>query len=177
MQLVNNVLSSFYFERLKNYFDDGSKTQWVYEKNVVSKEREEYDPAFHKAIFINEKVFDSFVFENCLHILGNCCDKLDLKINTVLQARSFLTLPIKSNDTRYPHVDLHYPHSVCLYYLDSCEEENAKTYFYDCENNLIYSQQPIANTAIVFDGSTLHASGFPDKNHRRIININFQPCI
>lgn len=176
MEIINNVLSSLAFQRLETYFLT-ERCQWSYKYNATFSDAKDPDPGFHRSISYQDEINDSFLFENCIHILGNSCDKTNFKIDKILQSRSFMTMNFGESSGPQPHVDFFYPHHVCLYYVTSCPEddEGAKTVFYDKKGNVIAKNTPTANQAVIFDGSIIHASGNPKTGRRIIININFLP--
>lgn len=77
-----------------------------------------------------------------------------------------------------PHVDLKYddgrsvPHMVCLYYIN---DSDGPTYFYSDEGRITHRIEPKKGTAILFDGSIMHAGSNPvNSQYRFAFNINFR---
>jgi hypothetical protein len=77
-----------------------------------------------------------------------------------------------------PHVDLKYedgrsvPHLVCLYYINNAD---GPTYFYDGNGRITHKIEPYKGTAVIFDGSIMHAGSNPvNFPYRFAFNINFR---
>jgi hypothetical protein len=62
---------------------------------------------------------------------------------------------------------------VILYYVN---DSDGDTYFFGKEKDseLVQKITPKKNRAVIFDGSTWHASSLPSKNHRIVINFNLE---
>jgi hypothetical protein len=78
-----------------------------------------------------------------------------------------------------PHVDLKYedgrsiPHLVCLYYIN---DSDGPTYFYSEDGKITHRIDPKKGTAVIFDGSIMHAGSNPVNSPLRFaFNINFRP--
>lgn len=99
---------------------------------------------------------------------------------TLYRVKINITTPMSPYDqfhTQEPHIDLEYDngtpfdHMVCLYYIN---DSDGPTIFY--ENNSKESLiNPKQGTAVIFDGSTVHAGSNPiNTPFRAIVNIDFQ---
>jgi hypothetical protein len=180
MEIIDNVLSSLAFKSLKSHFNS-LNCRWFFLQSATVFEgffdESKEDPAFGLDVFYDEKIIDEHLFLQSLHILGNCCDKTNITVEKIINSRCWLTLPMKNISSAIPHVDLHYPHHVCLYYIDSCDKKDdlAKTTFFDKEGNVLLRHTPVENQAVIFDGSIMHQSGFPSKGVRRVLNMDFLP--
>lgn len=83
----------------------------------------------------------------------------------------------KSYEPQPAHTDLKYddgtdfPHMVCLYYIN---DSDGPTYFYSDEGHISHVIHPKKGTAVIFDGSILHAGSNPvNSQYRFALNINF----
>lgn len=71
------------------------------------------------------------------------------------------------------HIDQEFEHKTILYYVN---DSDGDTLFYDNSDckNVIFSNTPQENTALLFDGDIFHSSAHPSKVKARItININY----
>lgn len=104
--------------------------------------------------------------------LYSITEKLNITIWEILNARVFMMLA-KGNKsiTTYPHVDLNFPHIVCLYYVNDTDGD---TVFYEGDKE-INRVTPKKGRCVIFDGRIYHASSTPTLNDRAIINYNFTP--
>jgi hypothetical protein len=106
------------------------------------------------------------------HIPFLAWDKLgwDFRTVRVINSRAFLQLPSGSEDRPgHVHRDLPYPHTVCLFYVN---DNTAETVFYNDDLEPVTRVKPQRNRAVIFDGSTFHASGIPSASNRIVINFN-----
>ena len=110
---------------------------------------------------------------------------VDIEMDEVLEARSFLQLPLDKNfigkgvDT--PHLDRTEPHLVVLYYVT---DSDGDTIIYDYkskdENDIPYFEdikelkriKPKQGRVVVFNGLHWHTAEQPRNDIRCIININ-----
>jgi len=104
----------------------------------------------------------------------------------VIQSRAFLQLPLNPTFTGdsidSPHLDLHEPHWVFLYYVKDCDGdtviyENKHTggeppYFHELKEAGRIT--PKAGTLVIFDGMHWHTAQQPQNGVRCIINIDIQ---
>lgn len=98
------------------------------------------------------------------------CSKTNKTLQDILYARIFLTMPYDTNlEHHSPHIDLQYPHTVVLYYVNDADGE---TVFFDNDHKVIKRVKPKKGRVAVFDGLTLHSAGIPTSNSRCIVNFN-----
>ena len=175
IQVFDEIVDIFDQEIIKNFLYDTG--QWSFVKDVSVKDNKQQRPGF-KIIF------------NQLHpsidlVLKNTIKKLKLKNPTLLEARSFLQLPLdkkyigKGVDT--PHLDRTIPHWSFIYYV---EDSDGDTIIYDYksknENDIPYFEdikelkriKPKQGTIVAFDGLYWHTAEQPSENKRCIINFN-----
>ena len=175
IQVFDEIVDIFDQEIIKNFLYDTG--QWSFVKDVSMKDNKQQRPGF-KIIF------------NQLHpsidlVLKNTIKKLKLKNPTLLEARTFLQLPL---DKKYigegvdtPHLDRTTPHWSFIYYV---EDSDGDTIIYDYksknENDIPYFEdvkelkriKPKQGTIVAFDGLHWHTAEQPTKNKRCIINFN-----
>ena len=80
-----------------------------------------------------------------------------------------------------PHIDLHHPHTVFLYYINDADGDTV-LYNYKSKNikdipnyediKIIKKVKPKQGRVLVFDGMTWHSSTQPTKGPRCIINFD-----
>ena len=177
IQVFDEIVDIFDQEIIKNFLYDTG--QWSFVKDVSMKDNKQQRPGF-KIIF------------NQLHpsidlVLKNTIKKLKLKNPTLLEARTFLQLPL---DKKYigegvdtPHLDRTTPHWSFIYYV---EDSDGDTIIYDYksknENDIPYFEdvkelkriKPKQGTIVAFDGLHWHTAEQPTKNKRCIINFNIE---
>ena len=125
-------------------------------------------------------------------IVHNACAKLDMVCDRVVQARSFITFPLREElrkDYDNIHVDLMYEHMVCLYYVNNVDgdtylfEEQAdelnrdkitlEEKFKRNDFKVAMKVSPKKGRCLVFNGKRYHSSSGPTTGVRCIINFNF----
>jgi len=99
------------------------------------------------------------------------CDKANVDLHTVERIRAGFFTPVGKELLHSPHIDYDYPHLAMLYYVT---DSDGPTVFYDKDNNIIQTVDPIKGRAVIFDGLIRHASSSPVEARRRVvINYNF----
>lgn len=132
---------------------------------------------------------------NCSRYCGAFFDIFDMfaktagvKIDKVLGARAFWQTPMKNvlkQDKSFYHVDVHYPHNVLLYYVNTSDGPTTllKKKYVDKVPNMPYNVQeevltqvdPVKGRLLHFNGLHYHAGGIPEHDHRVIINVAYLP--
>jgi len=99
---------------------------------------------------------------------------VDQSLN-IIKARSILQLPLntkfRGRSIDMPHVDLHFKHTVYLYYVLDADGD---TIFYNNDNKISHKIKPKKGRLVIFDGSILHTAKQPTKGVRCIINIDLR---
>ena len=175
VQVFDEIVDIFDQEIIKNFLYDTG--QWSFVKDVSMKDNKQQRPGF--------KIMFNQLHPSIDLVLKNTIKKLKLKNPTLLEARTFLQLPL---DKKYigegvdtPHLDRTTPHWSFIYYV---EDSDGDTIIYDYksknENDIPYFEDvkelkritPKQGRVIVFDGLYWHTAEQPTKNKRCIINFN-----
>ena len=175
IQVFDEIVDIFDQEIIKNFLYDTG--QWSFVKDVSMKDNKQQRPGF--------KIMFNQLHPSIDLVLKNTIKKLKLKNPTLLEARTFLQLPL---DKKYigegvdtPHLDRTTPHWSFIYYV---EDSDGDTIIYDYksknENDIPYFEdvkelkriKPKQGTIVAFDGLHWHTAEQPTKNKRCIINFN-----
>ena len=175
VQVFDEIVDIFDQEIIKNFLYDTG--QWSFVKDVSMKDNKQQRPGF--------KIMFNQLHPSIDLVLKNTIKKLKLKNPTLLEARTFLQLPL---DKKYigegvdtPHLDRTTPHWSLIYYV---EDSDGDTIIYDYksknENDIPYFEdvkelkriKPKQGTIVAFDGLHWHTAEQPTKNKRCIINFN-----
>lgn len=105
------------------------------------------------------------------------CGKINAELIQILAARLFITVPHRTKLEHYaPHTDRPEPHLGLIYYVN---DSDGDTLFFEdksIENNwkpkVIERVSPKKGRIVLFDGSHLHAGGYPTNTPRCIVNYN-----
>lgn len=132
-------------------------THWLKHK---SKEESRYYDYFYNNIFLK------FLNKN------------NINHSEVIRAKLNLVTSFKEGVHQTAHVDLKYPHSVFLYYIN---DSDGDTVFFNEKYNGTKQELTVANKispeigkGIVFDGLTYHSPTAPNKYpYRAVLNIDF----
>lgn len=116
-------------------------------------------------------------FGNFSKIPQIVCKKINAELIQILAARLFITVPHKTKLEHYaPHTDRPEPHLGLIYYVN---DSDGDTIFFEdptMENqwkpNIIERVSPKKGRIVLFDGSHLHAGGYPSDTPRCIVNYN-----
>ena len=175
IQVFDDIVDIFDQEIIKNFLYDTG--QWSFVKDVSMRDNKQQRPGF--------KIMFNQLHPSIDLVLKNTIKKLKLKNPTLLEARTFLQLPL---DKKYigegvdtPHLDRTTPHWSFIYYV---EDSDGDTIIYDYksknENDIPYFEdvkelkriKPKQGTIVAFDGLHWHTAEQPTKNKRCIINFN-----
>ena len=133
VQVFDEIVDIFDQEIIKNFLYDTG--QWSFVKDVSMKDNKQQRPGF--------KIMFNQLHPSIDLVLKNTIKKLKLKNPTLLEARTFLQLPL---DKKYigegvdtPHLDRTTPHWSFIYYV---EDSDGDTIIYDYksknENDIPY---------------------------------------
>jgi hypothetical protein len=177
--VIDNIVNELEQLHIKKHlFED---TKWTFIEDVSLKDNlHQRRPGF-KIMFDDVHPLSSY-FET---IINNTAKKIKLKNPELLEARSFLQLPLNKKylgegvDT--PHLDRTEPHLVFLYYVgDSDGDTIIYNYRSKDKNDIPFFEDvkelkritPKQGRVVVFDGLHWHTAEQPTKDVRCIINFN-----
>ena len=195
--VLDNVVSETYQTFLENEFT-GAMIPWYFKKdasynignNQYQDKAAQTTPACGNMFF---NIDQGGIITAGLHFLTlplafEAFNKANIKPGYLLRSRSFLYFPLSEKVRREhdnPHVDSDVSHLVCLYYVN---DSDGDTFIFDktvndvhperdsfngVEFNVVQRVTPKKGRAVIFDGTTYHASSCPSKDIRCIINFNF----
>lgn len=187
--IIDDVIPKQYQDAIENFMLGEGSIPWylqndiTYAGNSGSAARVERKyPAFAH-LFKNEDGFQTQKLDFILPIAFAACEKINFNINEILRVRSFLQLPTYLPSIRNnPHVDMAYPHLVCLYYVNDSQgptsiykeklteipvEAVGLTTF-----NLLKKVQPKKGRCVFFNGMHYHSSSSPINDKRCILNFD-----
>tara|TARA_R110001632_G_scaffold227033_1_gene361223 strand:+ start:81 stop:641 length:561 start_codon:yes stop_codon:yes gene_type:complete len=166
---------------IQNLIESNSlvKLPWYYTNNFEEFEPDKSAPALSH-FFLNSgtdvtNTLDStpypysFFYSNILYRLAH---KENLHIDTIYTGRLFMNLPTPNPTPDSIHIDLPYPHWVCLYYVTDSDGDTVL--FEDDRKTEIKRITPKKGRIVFFDGSIPHHSSKPAKNTRVIVNFDFK---
>jgi len=179
IKVFDNIINDFEQLIIKKHLYEACK--WSFIEDVsLENNLHQRRPGF-KIIFENNHSLSSY-FET---IINNTAKKIKLKNPELLEARSFLQLPLNKKyvgegvDT--PHLDRTEPHLVFLYYVSNSDgdtiiynyrskDENDIPYFEDVKE--LKRVTPKQGRVVVFNGLNWHTAEQPTKDIRCILNFN-----
>ena len=167
IKVIDNPLSNDFANELEEYYNS-NKIPWRFVPDIALKQD---NPTMSRTMygFTNWSYDEGRVLNQDLYYLLNVLYACD-KVSNIYQVRSFMHTPsIEPNIPNANHIDLEYPHKVCLYYVN---DSDGDTIFFDNDQNEIARNTPKKNTAVLFDGSILHCSSTPS-SFRHIINFDY----
>lgn len=118
----------------------------------------------------------------------SACEKVGMKLNAILDARSFLMFPLHEKARKeYDniHVDRPDEHWVCLYYVNDSdgdtvlfkqtkEDVGSIEGYKNANFEVLQRVTPKKGRAIVFNGNRYHSSTAPTEGVRCILNFDFR---
>ena len=186
--IIDNILSKKEQEEIEKTLISESQIRnfnWFFIDDVTKIDnKHQKRPGFCHFFFKNNLIYSNF-FGLIKSLAEKISKKIKLKNSTIIEARSFLQLPLNKNfigegvDT--PHLDRTTPHIVFLYYVtDSDGDTVIYNYKSKNEKDIPYFEdikelkriKPKKGRVVVFDGLYWHTAEQPTKDVRCIINFN-----
>lgn len=185
--IIDDVISKEYQDYLESLLLSNSDMTWHLIKDVrqvVPTEKEYSLPSMSIQAITDgdEHGILSFVFKGLAYAIA---EKMDIKIKTILNARTFLQFPGGNlNDfiEKEYHVDTLRPHKVLLYYVNESDGntiilKQRYPFAYNKVSGLTTGEvlqeiTPKKGRVIMFDGAQFHSSTVPTKNLRCVINLD-----
>ena len=177
IKVFDDIVDIFDQEIIKHQVMNETWCQYVDDVSIKNNQHQRR-PGF-KHIFDTEILHDSIN-----QVVKNCNKKIKNK-GEILEARSFLQLPLNTDFTGTgvdsPHLDRFTPHLVFLYYV--CDSDG-DTIIYDYktkkEGDVPFFEDvkelkritPKQGRVVIFDGMYWHTAEQPKKDVRCILNFN-----
>jgi hypothetical protein len=187
VKVFDNIISKKQQEEIKNFIY-GKNFPWYFTADISYDSNKHQARPGHFHNFVKEGKINSEYVSKIKQISDNVNKKIKKNLQ-MYKVRSFLQLPLNETliyknskhkeDT--PHIDLHLPHTVFLYYINDADGDTV-IYDYVSKNindvpyyedlSIIKKVTPKQGRVIVFDGMTWHSSTQPTKGPRCIINFD-----
>jgi hypothetical protein len=171
---IDNFLPTRYHSAMSdlvfsNYFP------WFYLENSAFERRGDFDEnhfSFSNSIYVDDVKSPHFDF--FLPMIYQIPLELAEDIEVIRIRAGMQTKILGEVVVNDPHVDMESDHYTLLYYVN---DSDGDTVFYkdSTASEVIMSNTPVANSAIIFDGNIYHASSHPTTVPARVaININYR---
>src|SRR5210317_1848701 len=188
VKIYDNIISKKEQEEIKKTLVDESAEKsfsWFFKPDVTLTGNEHQKRSGFAHVFLTEGKINSHFYRLVEPIVSNTAKKIKIKVKNVIQARSFLQLPLNKDyigegvDT--PHLDRFEPHLVFLYYVcDSDGDTIIYNYKTKNEGDIPFFEDikelkriaPKQGRVVIFDGMYWHTAEQPTKDVRCIINFN-----
>tara|TARA_R110000803_G_scaffold126047_1_gene193512 strand:+ start:25 stop:549 length:525 start_codon:yes stop_codon:yes gene_type:complete len=168
IETINNFLPSKVENLLEDIFLGKSnyKMPLYFTPNITYGSGEEFNPSFSSDFYPN-LLPPSNLLLNVLYFFAYF---KNLYVTDIIRAKAITQIVSPRPGLNHPHVDLHAPHLVLLYYINDAVGD---TILFNDKDEEIQRVTPQKGTAIFFDGSIRHCSSRPSKFSRSILNFNF----
>ena len=188
IKIYDNIISKKEQEEIKKTLVIESQVRsfsWFFKPDVTLTYNKHQKRSGFAHVFLTEGKINSHFYKLVEPIITKTAKKAKINIENIIQARSFLQLPLNKDyigegiDT--PHLDRFTPHTVFLYYVtDSDGDTVIYNYKSKNENDIPYAEDvkelkrvtPKQGRVVVFDGLHWHTAEQPTKDVRCIINFN-----
>lgn len=189
MVIIDDVIPKSLQDAIENTLF-GQDFPWFFINNITFKNGAYNTPAFFHVYKTLNGPINSNTFDLVSLIAHAALEKTTSYFGEVLQARSFLQLPLNHAVLSSPvdelHIDCETPHIVVLYYV--CDSDG-DTILVDKKFNpaigaeltckhtdyeVLARVTPKKGRAVVFDGAIYHTAEQPTKNKRCIVNFNLR---
>jgi hypothetical protein len=209
LKIIDDFFPPEQFKRIQSTIL-GSSIPWHYTDNIsVPHWLDVNDPNAIETSAIHSDLFESdrngFMSEQCKQladVFEDMVDRLGFDIKDLLRIRASMKWPqshIKPHNYNIPHIDIHEPHTVGLFYVNDSDgptrifdqyQPSDRVYpkakseeelndpevrekfrqFYIREGFTVKQLiEPKANRMVLFDGYQYHTSGLPISSPRRVI--------
>lgn len=174
--VIDNVLPTSLADEIELVLTN-ENFPWYYISDITySREQTEKKvPGFQHSYYNPDEGSTSSFFSSISCIPHIVFDKLKYNTPKIIRCKSFLQLPLirdKNYQHNSKHIDLIFPHTVCLYYVNDTDGD---TFIYDTTNTtLLQTVTPKKNRVVIFDGMCYHASSLPSSEKRIIINFDVE---
>jgi hypothetical protein len=185
MQVIDNVLDTSYLKHLQHLVFKDISWFCLYDSAFYDIQDNNTDNfSFYHILFDIQNKNSSDFFPIFLPAVLTILNKFNFKKFKLLRARLGLTTKNGSQGIIHnPHIDSVIPHKVIVFYINP---SNGPTTLYQekyTDNNItpttfniLKQVDPVANRALMFDGTHYHSSSKPTTNNFRfVLNIDFQP--
>lgn len=188
--IIDDVIPKVYQDDIEELLLGNNSFPWYYVADVTltADKIKKYNtraicPAFNHVFYEDTNDNNDAWYPFIKPLVYMACDKINFDVNYVLQARSFLQLPIsKDVPANHPHIDLQFDHLVCLYYVN--DNEAPTTLYKQTRHDVnpedmsttdfepLVTCEPKKGRALFFDGKYYHSSSSPNQSSRCIINFD-----
>jgi len=185
--VIDDCISEGYQRLIENELVS-NKNPWYFQRDIVKTQTTLGTPGLSHFFFDANSggVLSPELYNLVLPIVFESTEKLGIKPNGILQARSFMHFPIADalkKEYDHIHVDFDQEHIVCLYYVNNSDGDTLifdKTtaevpYGSDVDKytfNIVDRITPKRGRCVFFNGDKYHASSGPSSDVRCIINFN-----
>ena len=186
-KIIDDVISKDYQDYLEQLLLDSNDLPWFLIRNLNEIKSNQQNT--HTAGLSIQSISDgkdhgmlALIFRSLTYSLA---EKLDISINEIINARTFLQLPggnLSETIVREYHVDYAKPHKVLLYYVNDSDGETIvlkQKYPFShnrisglTQGEVVQQISPKKGRVVMFDGSHFHSSTVPSKQLRCVINID-----
>ena len=186
--VIDNIIPKKEQEEIKKTLVDESQARsfsWFFKPDVTITGNKHQKRSGFAHVFLTEGKINSHFYKLIEPIIINTAKKIKIKVKNVIQARSFLQLPLNKDytgeDVDTPHLDRFEPHLVFLYYVCNSDGDTIiYNYKSKDKNDIPYAEDveelkrvtPKQGRVVVFDGLHWHTAEQPTKDVRCIINFN-----
>lgn len=183
--VFDDIISSSYQDYLEHTLLGEAKAEWLILNDIsyssVDLKHTVTNPGLVHPLKLDNQI-KSALYNLILPMVFASVDQVKFSFREVLQARCFLQFPSSVSSPNNPHVDLIFPHLVCLYYVN---DSDGDTLIYNQTLNDVSQDQvtqtsftikqrvtPRKGRVVVFDGKYYHSSSNPTGGQRCIINFD-----
>jgi hypothetical protein len=189
--VIDNVIPTYKQNQIEDLFIS-NRLPWMFFKDIAISDPEIKRLGITKltpgiGCYVkqdNPKYVNEFLLKETSIIPQSACKKIDKECNEIFNGRAFMHFPLASElRTEHDniHVDVKYPHLVCLYYVN---DSDGDTFIFDKTSKdtplllkttkleVIKKVTPKKGRVVLFNGNRYHSSSGPTKAVRCIINFN-----
>jgi hypothetical protein len=189
--VIDNVITEYKQNQIEDLFIS-SKLPWIFFKDIAISDSEIKRLGITKltpgiGCYIkqdNPKYVNEFLLKETSIIPQSACKAIDKECKEIFNGRAFMHFPLVSElRTEHDniHIDVKYPHLVCLYYIN---DSDGDTFLFDKTLNdtptllkttkleVIKRVTPKKGRVLLFNGNRYHSSSGPTKSVRCVLNFN-----
>ena len=180
--IIDDIVPKSYQDAIEEFiFNNNNQFNWFFIKDITRGGDNFNNFGFNHGMKEENGDITSNYLTFFMPMVYIATEKINVKYNNIIKARTFLQIPRNSKSHNIPHIDLTHPHLVFLYYVN---DSDGDTFLFeetlddtpnpqeDYQFNIKQTVSPKKGRGLIFNGNRYHASSNPTQIPRCVINFD-----